>query len=151
MARRRSDDHVLVADLVGTRSTKTLVDRGIRDDTLAARATARTTHGGVREMTIATAANTGRCRNVIVRAPVVLARGRTTHDVRRDSVRVVEMVVRTERVVVVVVVPTERPAHGVAVVPVPFGRSRRPTDVAVARRSGAPHDPRAGIAATRNP
>ena len=52
---------------------------------------------------------------------------------------------------VMVVVPTVRPAVRDPLVPVPGRRRRRPADVAVAGRADAPGDPRAGVTTAGNP
>jgi hypothetical protein len=149
--RRRDDEIVLHADLVRARTAHAgvgddavAVDRRIGDDAFAS-ADARTGHDAI------AASNARPRRSVVLRSTVVLVTSsRTTRHVRPDLM-VVDVTLWTIHVMVVVVIPAERPAVGDAVVPVPRRRRRSPADVAIARGPRAPGDPRAGVATTRDP
>ena len=147
----RRDDHVVLQpDLFGPRPDAGLrghppagADGGVRDDATAA------VHARIRDDAVA-ATDTGAGRNVVLRSTVVLARGRSANDVRRER-RLVDVFAWTIHVVIVMVVPAERPAVRDAAVPVPGRRRRSPADVAVTCRADAPGDPRTGVATTGDP
>src|SRR5262249_46527713 len=120
------------------------VDRRVGDDVPAG------TADGRRGRDATAPGDTGSRRHVVVRAAVILSRRGTANDVAPEAVAV-EVTVWTIHVIVVRVIPAERPRVGRAAPPVPSRRHRRPSDVAEARRSDAPRDPRAGVAAPRDP
>ena len=153
MRGRRSDDRVILdPELGGLRSDRGRCDRASVHRRRRRDATAAAVHARVRGLIVgrSAATNTRRCGHVVRGSCVVVTRGRTGDDVM-VHVLVIEMRVRAVRVVVVVAIPAERPTDRVAVVPVPRRRSGRPTDVAVAGRSGAPRDPRTRVATTGDP
>ena len=154
IARRRHD--VLGADAelgrarTDARARRDTATRACTTDGRARRdaATRACTTDGRARSDATSAADGGSRRDVRTRARLVLASARigAAHDVPAEA-RAVEMVVVAVRVVGRV---AERPADGVAVVPVPIGTGGRPADVVVAG-ARAPHDPRARVRSTRDP
>lgn len=150
---RRSDDHVLRADFVRTWSSNGRIrhvalrstDPRIRDDTTTAAA-----DPWIRDDALS-AADARLGRLIVGCSTVVFTSSGPTNNVAGGVRAPVEVIMWTIHVIVVVVIPAKRPADRGAMPPVPTRSHRRPTDVAVAHRSRPPNDPRACVAAPRDP